>query len=109
MVHALHAALPTLPVPLRAVTEVREAGARVRSHTTVEHVRAMLAARNIPFDFIAFENAAAVNMSWYLKRSEYNCLRDAVSDNGPQLDRLRKIWSAYLDQRRKSAASPAGG
>src|SRR5262249_25283853 len=85
---SLRGALPALPAPLRAVAEVRKFGARARSKITVEHVRVMLGTRNIPFDFIAFENTNPVNMSWYLKPSEYDCLKKAVSlpQNRQQMD-----------------------
>jgi hypothetical protein len=94
-------ALPDVPAPLRAVMEVRIAAAQVRTSTTVAHVAAVLKARGVAFDFVTFENSTSVNMSWYLKRSELRCLRDAVNapENLAKLAQLQAIWSGYLASR----------
>jgi hypothetical protein len=87
--------LPQLPAPLRALIEVQAQAAVIRSNVMVDHVKSLLAARGIAFDFVSFENATPVNMSWYLKRSEFNCLKDAArAANGTQ--ELEKIWAPYL-------------
>lgn len=100
--------LPSLPIPLRAAANVREAGARHRADVTTEYIRALLSVRGIPFDFVAFENASRVNMSWYLKRSELDCLNQAVSDryNTEQIQKLSAIWAGYLSDTQDAPRPP---
>jgi hypothetical protein len=86
--------LPRVPAPLRAIVEVRAQAAIVRSNTLVAHLKALLEMRGVPFDFVPIENTTRVNMSWYLKRSEFDCLRDAAR-GAKAIRELEKIWSVY--------------
>jgi hypothetical protein len=94
---AIKNAFPGLPTFLRTVAEVHNSSARIRSATMVELARSMLEGRNLTFDFISFENETSVNISWYLKRAEYDCLLESVSssNNKQKLRRLVEVWSNY--------------